>query len=176
MDNVTDWPAMIGYLLIVKNEIDQRDLEKLQEYTAPRQKVSEEVLRGAESSLNVQFPVEYRNFLLHADGWKSFYWNTDLFGMLEFSGEGAAHVATEGLGVYEAEGVLEDLKLEGHDLIPIGAGIGSENLFLLVVSGDAEKVGTVIWIDGGDEIETFRGFDEFFAAIIEEHKSYLEEL
>ncbi|MCX9191745.1 hypothetical protein C3Y87_10020 [Carbonactinospora thermoautotrophica] len=77
--------------------------------------------------------------------------------------------------MYDSEGVLDDYGLERDDVILIGAGPNSSNLFLIVKNGHPEA-GKVLWIDDGESVDRFDDFAEFFASIMEYHKGYVENL
>ncbi|MCX9191746.1 hypothetical protein C3Y87_10025 [Carbonactinospora thermoautotrophica] len=86
MSEHSGWPALIGAMILVKNSIEELDPEHLQEYTLPKKKATEEEIQAAERQLGGRLPEEYRDFLLHANGWRAFYWTVDLFGTPELLG------------------------------------------------------------------------------------------
>ncbi|MFI9507126.1 SMI1/KNR4 family protein [Nocardia sp. NPDC052566] len=176
MSEPADWPALIGMMIILKSDIDRADPDHLQDYDLPRIRAVESELLDIEGNLDIVLPSCYREFLLHANGWSAFYWNTDLFGTVEFNGGGAAQVAWESIDIFESEAVLGDVGLSASQVVPIGAGIGSENLFLLVRPTVPDLGGNVVWISGGDSVEVYRDFVDFFSYMIEMHQIILDEL
>jgi hypothetical protein len=165
MTEPVNWPALIGTMALVKSEIDELDPEHLEDYTAPRVKATEADIAEYERNSGQVLPHEYRDFLLHANGWPSFYFDMTLFGLPELQGQGNGARAGELLNLYNEEGVLADVDLAVDDVIPVGAGAGMRDLFLLVRPGRPGS-GQVSWIDG-EEIDRYQDFAEFFASMIE---------
>jgi hypothetical protein len=170
-----NWPALIGDMAIVKNQIDQLDPEHLEEFTAPRAKAQPAEVADFERDLGEQLPLEYRNFLLHANGWPGFRFDMTLFGLPELDGENSeAATGRQLLQVYDEEGVLEDLGLTAEDVMVIGAGRGTRALFLLVRQG-RPGAGQVSWVDG-EEIDRYQDFAEFFSSMTEYARRRAEKL
>jgi len=165
MTEPVNWPALIGEMAIVKGEIDQLDPEQLEEFTSPRVKADPADVAAFERAWGEMLPLEYRNFLLHANGWPRFYFQMTLFGLPELQGEGDAPTGSRILQVYDEEGVLEDLGLTSDGVLVVGAGTGMRDLFLLVRQGQP-GAGQVSWLDG-EEIDRYQDFAEFFASMTE---------
>lgn len=162
-------------MIIVKERIDELDAEHLADYTVPRVKAGQAVIAAVEQAHGGErLPNEYRNFLLHANGWRCFYFLMTLFGLPELEGEGDGAVGAKLLKVYDDEGVLENLGLTTNDVIVAGAGAGSRDLFLLVREG-RPNAGQVSWLDG-EEIDRYVDFADFFASVIEHHRLRLQKL
>jgi SMI1/KNR4 family protein SUKH-1 len=169
-----DWPALIGTMIIVKQQIDEADRQHLAEYTVPRVKASQDEILAFERAVGERLPNDYRNFLLHANGWPAFFFLVNLFGLPELQGEGDAETGAALLRSYDEEGVLADLGLTVDDVIVVGAGAGSRDLFLLIREG-RPGAGQVSWLDG-EEIDRYQDFPEFFASLIEYHRLRLQKL
>jgi hypothetical protein len=166
MSQPVDWPALLGTMIQVKNEIDQRDPEHVEPYTLPRVKASAAELAAYEQQIGHALPAAYREFLRHADGWPSFYFDMDLFGLPELrDGAGNAGLAARLLDEYDREGVLGDIGLSTADVTPIGAGAGMRDLLLLVRSGD-DNAGQVSWLDG-EEVDRYADVAEYLDSMIE---------
>lgn len=164
MSEPVDWKALLGELILAKNEVDELDPEHVERYTVPRTAAAEEDIAAFEREFGERLPEQYRDLLLHADGWNSFYFDADLFGLAELRGEGrSAAQARELLDVYDAEGALEDAGLSRDDVLPIAAGPGMRALFLLVRSGRPEA-GQVSWMDA-EEVDRYRDVVEFIASM-----------
>lgn len=163
MSEPVDWKALLGELILAKNEVDELDPKHVERYTVPRTAASEDDIAAFEREFGERLPEQYRDLLLHADGWSSFYFDADLFGLAELRGAGSAVQARELLDVYDAEGALEDAGLSRDDVLPIAAGPGMRALFLLVRSGRPEA-GQVSWMDA-EEVDRYRDVVEFIASM-----------
>ena len=159
-----DWKVLLGQLILAKQLIHQYDPDKVEEYTLPREKASEADIAAFEARVGERISPQYRDFLLHANGWPKVYFNVGLFGIPEFNGEGDWHTASELLDIYHSEGTLADSDLDIAGVMPIAAGQGMRHLIVIVRPGWPDE-GTVVWFDGG---EVFRAdsFVEFFEALI----------
>lgn len=174
MPEEVDWPALLGEMLLTKNEIAELDEENLEPYTVPRPKLSPSELETFERSIGERLPEGYRRFLLHANGWPHFYFRVDLFGLPELRGEGNWGVANRLLQVYEDDGLLDDLGLDPRGVIPVAAGEGMRDLFLLIREG-WPGAGQVSWIDA-EEIDRYADFGEFMASMTEYNRRFVERL
>jgi hypothetical protein len=174
MPEEVDWPVLLGEMILTKNEIAELDEENLEPFTVPREKLSPAELEALERRLGERLPDGYRQFLLHASGWPRFYFRVDLFGVPELQGEGNWSVANELLQVYEEQDVLDDLGLDPDGVIPVAAGQGMRDLFLLIREG-WPGAGQVSWIDG-EEIDRYADFAEFIASMTEYNRRYVERL
>jgi hypothetical protein len=157
------WRALLAGLILAKNEVYELDPQHVERYTVPRPAAAEDDIAAFEHEFGERLPEQYRDLLLHADGWSSFYFDADLFGLAELRGEGSAAQARELLDVYDAEGALEDAGLSRDDVLPIAAGPGMPALFLLVRSGRPEA-GQVSWMDA-EEVDRYRNVVEFLASM-----------
>lgn len=153
------WPVALGVLIGLQAQIEEQDAEGLLTATIPREKAREAAVVAYEERAGVPLPPDYRNFLLHANGWPGAYFTLDLFGLAELTGSGAARRARELLEVYEDEEDLAESGLEAADLIPVAAGPGND--LVVIISNDRPGAGTVVWFDGG-EFGRYRNFAAFF--------------
>ncbi|WP_168801551.1 SMI1/KNR4 family protein [Glycomyces buryatensis] len=162
MPERNSWPVVLGLTIKAKLVLQERDLEDADDDTFPRFKLSPEELHALESELGEPFPQEFRDFLLHANGWEGVYYDLDLFGSPELQGAGRWRIAQELLDVYTSEGVMERLDLDPRGVIPVAAGDGND-LVLLIRRGWKHE-GEVSWILGGEEFiraEDYKDFVEF---------------
>jgi SMI1/KNR4 family protein SUKH-1 len=174
MTEPIDWQVLIGEMILTKNEILDLDPTYYDDYTLPNEGAETREIDEFERRISEGLPAEYRNFLLHANGWLSFYWDADLFGLPELSGEGGGAAASRLLSTYEQEGVLEDAGIRRQDVLPIGASSHSSTLFLLF-RGNQPNAGQVSWLSG-EEVDRYSSFAEFFASIIGYFKAHVEKL
>jgi hypothetical protein len=117
--------------------------------------------------------VEYRTFLLHANGWPAFYQTVDLLGADDLTGGKRFEHAAEMLG-YVEEGVLADAGLRRNDLLPIAASPVDLDLFVITRPSSA-RPGVVIWL-AGTEVDLFPSFSEYFLAMIDYNRLEVQEL
>lgn len=170
------WAELLGALIVFKEQLDDLDPGHTQPYTAPRVKATEADIAAAEATLGERLPDAYRQFLLHANGWPSFYFRADLFGTEELRGGGHGPAANQQLAGYQHQGVLEDAGLSAADVLPIGAGPPNmgNTLFLLVRNG-RPNTGQVVWLDG-EEIDRFDDFHQYIAAMLDYTRADVEKL
>ncbi|MEV0356382.1 SMI1/KNR4 family protein [Nocardia sp. NPDC050697] len=176
MSETIDWRSYIGYLIMLKGKIDEIDPDFMDEYTIPRVAALESEISAIESAIDSEFPDQYREFLLHANGWPYFYWITDLFGTPELGGaDGIGRVAELDLADLAAEGLLAELGLGSADVIPIAAGEGSEHIFLMVKRDISTMGGKVIWVSGGEVVDVLDDFESMFRVVVAEHEQMMNE-
>lgn len=168
------WPALIGDMIRTKNEIVDLDPDYYDDYTLPSEKASEDDIAAFERWLGEELPSEYRAFLRHANGWRLFYWDADLFSFEEMRGGSARAAATNMLETYEREGVLAGAGLQKEHLLPIGGGAHSTTLFVLFTAKHVDA-GQVSWLNN-EEVDRYSGFAEFFASITAYFKAHAESL
>ncbi|WP_018351940.1 SMI1/KNR4 family protein [Longispora albida] len=164
MSDQVDWKALIGQLILAKNEADKLDPDHLEPLVAPNTPAAPEDIAAFEDAAGGPLPEEYRQFLAHADGWRSFYFRAKLFGLADLNGQTPeAAVAADILDVYESEDVFEDLDVTRADVFPVCAGVGMRAMFVMIRHGRPDA-GTVIWLDG-EEVERYTGLAEFIATM-----------
>jgi len=160
-----NWPALIGRLIEVRAEVDAADPQHLQPHTLPRVKASESEVADFEQEIGERVPAEYRDFLLHADGWPKLHFDVDLFGLPELRGGGSWNIGEQTLETYDNEGVLDDSGVGLTDIVPVGAGPGMSTVFAIVRNG-LPQAGAVLWFSDGQEVERYQGFADFIASRI----------
>jgi hypothetical protein len=161
------WTELLGALIVLKERLDRLDPDQTQPYTVPRVKTSEDEIAEYERDAGERLPEDYRQFLLHANGWPCFYFRADLFGLPELAGRGNWDSAQTNLRSYDEQGVLADVGLPAGDVIPVCAGplnMGT-TLFVLVRSG-RPKAGQVVWLDG-EEIDRYESFYDYVVAMLD---------
>lgn len=158
------WRERIAEMALVKQRLNEVDVENLWEYKLPRIAASEETLQQVEAALGTPLDPEYRDFLAHAGGWPAFYQTVDLFGPEELLGSPHFAAVREALLSME-DGALVECGEEPGNLLPIAAT--SEDLDLFLIAGpEARTPGQVFWYAGG-LIETFPAFTEYFLAMVD---------
>jgi hypothetical protein len=168
------WKRAIVELVAAKQQLETFDVEKVWPYTIPRVRCSPEQLTQAEELLGEKLDSQYREFLLHANGWRAFFHDVDLFGVEELLGGGLWSTAQERLEELETEGTLGEAGLSRADVIPIAVSDRAMDVFL--IGRQRSKItGRVIWF-AGYEIEQFSMFEEFFLSMTECHREEVKEV
>ncbi|MEV6527553.1 SMI1/KNR4 family protein [Longispora sp. NPDC051575] len=162
MSQSIGWKALLGDTIVAKSALDDADPKHLEPYTLPKVAATEDALAAFET-VHGALPSAYRQFLLHANGWPQFYMDADLFGLPELEGSASAAVAAELMDVYTDTGVFDDMDWPPGDALPVGAGEGMRDLFVIGRAGTPVQ-GQVSWIDG-EEIERYPDFGEFIASM-----------
>jgi hypothetical protein len=157
-----NWPATIGHAIMTRQQLHA--LDPIEPDSLPSLKADEADIVAYERELGERLPEVYRSFLLHANGWRGFYYDVDLFGLEELYGGGASDLAEDLLDSYVDEGVLDDIGLDPDDVMPVGAGRGSTTLFLIIRPG-RPGAGQVSWIGSGKETDRFADFADFIASM-----------
>lgn len=138
------------------------DAAKYNEYTwiLPNEAAKRSQVRLAEEIVGFDFPPEYVDFLLIADGWTEFGVLTDLYGTKDFI-EGR-HISV--LQSPELKEFVEELGLLHHDVTVVGSNAFDLNVFLLVSKRSPVLPGGVIWFDSG-EVDRFVDFGQYFGSM-----------
>lgn len=114
-------------------------------------------------TLGYKLDPKYRAFLQHANGWRCFVNNVDVFGVNDLTGGEKADRATRLIDALEP---LDQLCDYGRaDLLPV-AGSSDDIDVMLMTRPHTATPGTVFWFAGG-LIETFSAFDEWFLAMVD---------
>ena len=168
------WMVKLTEATGVKAAIDEADARHLFPYTLPNVAAAALEIQRAEELLGFSLDVEYRSFLLAANGWKAFYQAVSLFGTNELLGGGLMPLALQALELLRAGGALEASGVDEGSLIPVAVSEDDVDVFVCGRPGSREA-GRVIWF-AGEEIERFAGFGEFFDSMIEYERRRLRKL
>lgn len=167
-----DWKTQIAAAVILLARMVQVDTKQLLQYHLPNLAATEQQLAAAEEHLGFPLDPQYRKFLSHADGWRGFYQDVDLFGTEELRG---------GSRMQEALDVLDEVDFDSlptefakSDLLPIGYS-RTQREVLLLLRPDSAAAGMVLW-SGVYEIARYPNFDEFFQALVDYNRRDLDQL
>lgn len=158
-----DWKRELAIAHLVKNKIAEVDIDHLWENTLPNAAASPDQLRMLESQLGYALHPQHREFLLHANGWRAFMHNVDVFGVDDFLEGPRAGAAVE---LIES---LEDLEplcgFARRDLLPVAVNMTGIDV-MVMTRPHTETPGKVIWLAGG-VVDTFPDFQEWFLAMVD---------
>ncbi|WP_406274149.1 SMI1/KNR4 family protein [Nocardia sp. NBC_00881] len=166
------WPVLLGLAIKAKYELLRLDSEQQWE-TLPRVKNTDAAIQQFEYERRLTIPSDYRDFLLHADGWEGCFFDLGLFGLSELRGAENGMPALELLRRYTNNGTLRDSGIVADEVLPIVAG-PVEHLVLMVHSG--ARAGRVIWFDGGAERTAYPDFADFFEDLLGIMQDRVEQL
>lgn len=155
----------------IKSKIHDYDNNKIWNYTFPRVAATESQIISFEEKMKIQLPKMYRDFLLVANGWNSFFQYNDLLG-IDFD------IITEYYNLVNDEFFnLEEANIEGFnktDLLPIAVNKFDKDIFFIDKS-KTENNGMVIWF-AGEMIEIWDNFKEFVISMISYNQRLLDQI
>lgn len=159
-----EWQEEIVRAVMVHQALREHDHHGLWQYALPRVAATEAQIQRLEAGLGRPLMADHRQFLLHANGWPSFYQDVSLLGTADFAGGALADVLRAQLDV------LRDL-----GAVPFDAEAG------LIVAGSETQAdmfiqdlssGRVFWF-AGELIDEFPSFSEFFLAMVDYNRQQL---
>lgn len=158
-----DWKRELVIAHLVKQKIAGVDGEGLWENTLPEIAASEEEVKELEARLGYELDAQHRDFLLHANGWRAFKNNVDVFGASDFTGGPRAVRAAELIETLEP--LKELCGFRKSDVLPIA--VSSDDIDVMVMTRPHTATpGRVLWLAGG-LVDTFSGFDDWFLAMVD---------
>lgn len=157
-----DWAKEIADMAFVKSEIAKADQQKIWPYSLPRVATQPQRIADVEGQLGFLLDKDYKEFLLHADGWPAFYQSVDLFGTPELLGKERMQLAQHMLRQIESQ-VLATSGVALADLLPIAVTQLDLDLFVMTTP-NSNRPGEIIWF-AGSEVQRFASFAEFFLAM-----------
>lgn len=158
------WPVLIGTLVQVKQTLAQVD-GGLWPYHYPEVKASEQVIGDTERRLGLSLSPSYREFLLHANGWKGFFQTVDLLGCAELitGSHRDSFDATYG-SLQEEE--WRAIGLTRGSTLPFGVTLQDKDAFVFDLTRKREGEFGIVWL-AGETIDEWASFTEFFKSMIE---------
>jgi hypothetical protein len=141
-------------------------------YNFPEVRADENMICELEKDLGFRLPSSYRDFLLHANGWRGFFQTTDLLGSRELlRGNHRSYFQRVYSGLNTSDWTA--LGLDPEKVLAIGVNLEDRNVFMLDLASYRENDAPVVWLDGA-RIEDWPNFEEFFLAMIEYNRLEVE--
>jgi len=169
MWSVNDWKVAVARYWLIKQEIQARDTRALWDHRLPALASTEAELAVTERRIGQPIDPQYRNFLLVAGGWQSFWHSVSIFGPSDLSGGPLMEQAQDSLSILEDNDIVES-----SSVLPIAIASQDTDLFVIGRKG-TQSEGTVIWLSG-EEVDRYSGFEDFFLAMTEYAKRDLADL
>ena len=170
----SDWKQAIVWLACIHQQIRQWDSERLWDPRLPNVAATPSEVADAERRLGNAVDGQYRQFLLHANGWENFFQEVDLFGLGDLLGGARLTAARQALEDLIEVGVPSAVVYGQRALLPIALSREDAHLFVLVRPGEL-GAGRVIWYRGR-EIDVFPDFESFFVTMAEYSRQDVEDL
>ena len=161
------WPDLIGLLVLVKQEIAEREPGGPYVYALPRVSASPAALDAA-AARDGELDPEYREFLSFADGWPEFSLSTQLMGTSDLLGA----VYDTAQDYLDTTLAYADLGLDAAQLLPVA--VASEDKDVIVVGRPGTPLaGQVVWL-AGEEVDRYPSFRAWFTDTLEHHRRMLD--
>jgi hypothetical protein len=161
--NFVDWKREIAIAHLVKQKVAEVDTAGLWLHPFPGVAASETDVISLEALLGVSLDSKLREFLLHANGWRSLLHSIDVFSVEDFRDGERKHRADELLESLED---TQDLcEFRPDELMPFA--VSTEDIDVFVISRkESHAPGRVLWFAGG-LVESYPDFDEWFLAMVD---------
>jgi hypothetical protein len=173
---MNNWKEQIVIGVLIQQRIEELDQGHLWTRYLPEAAATETELASAERTIGTELDGRYRAFLLHANGWRSFYQTVDLFGTPQLVGASPGATAAAQLRAIERDAFAAAAGADVSDWLAIGGSAVQRDMFLLGATG-SPKAGSVLW-HSGTVIEAFDDFDDFYRAMLDYNRrevTYLEQ-
>lgn len=158
-----DWKREIAIANLVKQKVAEVDTAGFWLHPFPEVAASETDVTALEALLGTSLDSNLRAFLLHANGWQSFYQSTDIFSVADFRGGRRKDRADELLESLEDTQQLCDFRPD--ELMPFAVSADDIDVFM-ISRNDSHAPGRVLWFAGG-LVDVFPNFDEWFLAMVD---------
>ena len=158
-----DWKKEITIAHMVRQKIAEVDVAQIWLYPYPEVAATEKQVLELERKLEMSLSLDHKEFLLHANGWRSFYQAVDLFGIEELQ-SGSLHNRAQEL--LNSLGNLKDIcGFDVNEVLPIAVSTEDIDLFL-ITNQRSRQSGLVFWF-AGQLIDHFSSFEEWFLAMVD---------
>jgi len=168
---ITDWKQEIAKLWLVKQAMMEFDSKRMYPYHLPEVAASERDLAEVEERLGFALDSRYRLFLQYANGWHGFLQKTDLFGTSDLI-QGTRHQTGEFILSFLDDRALRASHVRRSELLPIAASTADRDLCVMM-RPESSAPGAILWF-GGEEIDRFPTFDDYFLAMVDYNRLELQ--
>ena len=167
-----DWKREISIAHLVKQKVAEVDAVGLWAHPFPNVAANEAEVIGLEENLGFSLDENMRQFLLHANGWKSFFQSIDIFGCEDFI-TGDIHNRSEKI-LSSLENLKELCGFDASDLIPFA--VSSDDIDVFVISKSTSSTpGKVFWFAGG-LVDQFPDFNEWFLSMVDYNRRQFQKM
>src|SRR5262249_13853228 len=161
----TDWPALIGESVLMRQRVNQLDPE-VNPYTVPHVGAAVAALDAAEQAAGLRLDPVHRQLLTFANGWEHFFTFTHLLAAEEIGTGPRWQKASEQLDIVYADGPpMDDLPAREDVLVICANPDEVEDIFAIWRTGPLTDGGRpVSWI-AGEEVQRFANVHDFLASV-----------
>jgi hypothetical protein len=160
-----DWHSEIAKGVLVHQRLRELDTRGIWKYPLPAAPATGAEIAAAEQKLGYRLDERYRQFLQHANGWRSFFQDVDIFGTEDLTGGEVMDAAMAQLAAIDPGTFKDNVGVEMAAMLPVGASTRQPDMFLLGLPRSSVP-GAVIWF-AGYLIERFPSFDEFYLTMLD---------
>ncbi len=158
-----EWKREILVAHMVKQKVSEVDVAALWDYPYPEVAATESDVGSAEKALGHSLNLRHREFLRHANGWKSFFQSVDVFDTNDLVGGPRYNRALELL--QSCEGLHELCGFTIDELLPIA--VSADDLDVFAISKETSHSPGVVYWFAGQLIDEFPSFDEWFLSMVD---------
>ena len=167
-----DWKREIVIAHMVKQKLSESDVDGLWAHHFPEVAATEDSIIDAEKHIGARFSDSHREFLKHADGWRSFYQAVDILNTSEF--EGGARFKRAILLLNSLEDLKDLCGFDKSELLPIAVSTNDIDVFAISNDSSSEP-GVVFWF-AGQLIDRFANFSEWFLSMVDYNRMEYDRL
>ena len=160
-----DWPSEIVTGVLVHQRLAELDTRGIWKYHLPEVAASEDEIAATEQKLGYQLDKGYRQFLRHANGWRSFIQDVNILGTTGLVGGAVMDAAMVQLDAIDPEIFTDNVGIAAVDVLPVAASTQQPDMFLLGLPW-SNAPGVIIWFSAG-LVERFPNFDEFYLSMLD---------
>jgi hypothetical protein len=151
--------------VLIRQRLAELDTQGIWKYPLPEVAASEDEIAATELKLGYRLDQGYRQFLRHANGWKSFYQDVDILGTMGLMGGAVMDAAMVQLDAIDPGSFADNVGVEATGVLPIAASTLQSDMFLLGLPW-SNAPGAVFWV-AGYLIERFPDFHDFYLSMLD---------
>lgn len=167
-----DCEREIAIAHLVKQKVAEVDISGLWSHPFPEMAASERNVSEVEGKLGFELDENLREFLIHANGWKSFFQSVDIFGCEDYLG-GPRHERASAL-LSSLEDLQDICGFELTDFMPFA--VSSDDIDVFAITRSTSRTpGKVFWFAGG-LVDQFSDFNEWFLSMVDYNRRQFQKL